>query len=336
MLDRLENDRSLARFAGQFVPLKIITSNNPEWAKWSRLYPIEGGGIPRLYVIRADGEKLFAGIGSLPGDKLPLMMTATLRQAGRSFNDADAVFLEQLVEKSQASLADEKLLEAAITLSAMTKIGSPDKLGSYAKPAIEAAELYEQLVARLEQNAEAAESSLDETSDATDPLESLITLYEVENALKLFPSLKAKAGELGRTLNQLSSLGESTTQAESLVKARVFAAQSNPRFQSRAASAYTSVIRRFPGTRVDELAREELATIKPDAKILATDPESLASMPELRQWSARVGDFSIKARYLQQRDGKVQLQKEDGAKIVVDIAALSDSDQTYLKSQRED
>ena len=45
-------------------------------------YPIDGRGIPRIYVVRADGEMLYGAVGSLPGDELPQMLLATLKQSG--------------------------------------------------------------------------------------------------------------------------------------------------------------------------------------------------------------------------------------------------------------
>src|SRR5688572_22240723 len=58
--ERLSTDRSLAVFAGQFVPLKVTTDGNADWGTWSRKYPVEGNGIPKFYIIRADGTKMFA------------------------------------------------------------------------------------------------------------------------------------------------------------------------------------------------------------------------------------------------------------------------------------
>ena len=86
LLERLQTDRSLARYAGWFVPLKIET-NGAEWAKWSRQYRAEGRGIPIIYVIRADGKQLFSRSGSLPGMELPVMLQQAIAQAGTIYND---------------------------------------------------------------------------------------------------------------------------------------------------------------------------------------------------------------------------------------------------------
>jgi hypothetical protein len=335
LLDRLENDRSLAGFAGQFVPLKIVTDGNPQWSKWARMYPIDGGGIPRLYVVRADGEKLYAAVGSLPGDQLPQMMLATLKQAGRAFSLADAALLEKAVSDTQAALDNGDLLTASLALSAAGKLGSPDELGSYAKTALHAGELYEQLQSEIDTQLERANDQL-VGIESDDPLDSLLAICEAEASYQLFPKLRAKAGTITRDLNKQSRYEESLAQAEALVKARALRSSPNPRLQRRASAAYSAVIRRFPGSRADELARTELAVIDPDATILSTSVASAMaeSRPAFRQWTARSGGFKTTAKYLQQKQGKVQLAKEDGKKIVVDISVLSDEDQAYLRQQR--
>ncbi len=297
------------------------------------MYPVDGNGIPRLYVIRADGEKLYASVGSLSGDKLPQMMQATLQQAGRPFSDADVALLKNAVSGAKSMLDQGNHLGAAAALFAVTKFGSPDDLGSFAEPAITAGQLYQQLLSAIEAQVEDAETKLSVTTEDTDPLDDVIAIYEAEASYKLFPKLKSKASTLTRNLKKQSDYAETLSQADSLVKARLMASSANPRLRSRAPAAYTSVIRRFPGTRVDEMARAELAEIQPEAKILQTKSETPEPTAAFRKWTARNGNFSVTAKYLQQAAGKVQLQKQDGKKIVVDISMLSDEDQAYLKAQ---
>lgn len=335
MLDRLENDRSLARFAGQFVPLKIVTDGNPDWNKWASRYPVDGRGIPRLYVVRADGEKLFGAVGSLPGDQLPQMMLATLRQAGRSLTDAEAELLAQAVDSAQQRLEEGDVLASAHALSAATVIGSPDELSSYAEPALRAGETYRQLQLAIDGKLEEARDAL-VSSSHDQPLDALLVMCEAEAAYQLFPKLKSKAGSITRELKKNSALFEALAQAQSLVKARSLNAAFKKAVRGRAVNAYTAVIRRYPGTPVDELARTELAAIDPDAKVLqsvmeTSESSTASSPPEFRTWTARSGKFTTTAKYLQKKSGKVQLLKQDGQKIVVDIALLSDQDQEFLR-----
>lgn len=316
------------------MPLKIVTDGNPEWNKWASKYPIDGRGIPRLYVVRADGEKLFGAVGSLPGEQLPQMMLAALRQAGRSMSDAEAQSLAQAVDAAQRGLDAGKVLASAHALSAASALGSPDELGSYAEPAVRAGETYKQLQSEIDANVEQAREKL-LTSDNIDPLDALIVVCEAEAAYQLFPQLKSKAGSITRDLKKNSSLSEPLAQAEALVKARSLRSVQKQSVRRRAVNAYTAVIRRYPGSRADEIARAELAEIDPEAKVLQSvmeNPETTSeSGPDFRQWTARSGKFKTMAKFLQQKSGKVQLLKEDGKTIVVDISLLSDDDQAFLR-----
>ena len=91
-----------------------------------------------------------------------------------------------------------------------------------------------------------------------------------------------------------------------------------------------------------EIQRVVDAAVDPEAAIAAELAEAEKSKraaaerktaPQLRVWKARSGTYSTRARYLQQKAGKVQLEQPDKKKIVVDISILSDADQEYLREQ---
>jgi len=117
----------------------------------------------------------------------------------------------------------------------------------------------------------------------------------------------------------------------------VVAASLTPRIRNRAESIYTSVIRRFPNTEADAIARAELAKVAPDSKILNMQSVAPAAGPpqasEFRTWATQKGDFKTRAQYVRQKAGKVQLMKEDGETIVVDIAILSSNDKKYISER---
>lgn len=336
LLDRLQNDRSLSAFAGQFVPLKITTNNNPDWAQWSRKYPMTGNGIPQLYVVRADGEQIYGGAGSLRGDDLPTMLLASLKRSGRAFTSQEAEFLQRTVKASELALQSGDLLKTGVVFSEVGQLGPHDNLGSFAKPALKSKELYVELKKQIDARVAAAKSELLDSNSAK-PLDSLLTVYEAEAVAKLFPRWKSEASSITREIKKQTQYTAQAEQAEAIVRARVVAASLSPRIRNRAESLYTSVIRRFPETEADTLARAELATVAPNAKILSMSPEeikpSTSKAEGLRMWATQKGDFKTRAKYLRQKAGKVQLMKEDGETIVVDIAILSSNDQKYI-SQR--
>lgn len=297
-----------------------------------------GNGIPQLYVVRADGEQIYGGAGALSGDDLPTMLLASLKRSGRAFTNQEAEFLKRTVAASEQALQSGDLLKAAVVLSEIGQLGPQDNLGSFAKPAVRSKELYLELKKQLDSRVAAAKSDLMD-SNAAEPLTPLLTVYEADAVTKLFPKWKSMTSSLTREIKKQAQYAAPAEQAEALVRARVVAASQSPRIRNRAESLYTNVIRRFPSTDVDTVARRELAAVAPDAKILSMQPEDLkqpaAPAAVLRTWATESGDFQTRAKYLRQKAGKVQLLKEDGKTIVVDIAILSLADQKYVSERRE-
>ena len=292
-----------------------------------------GNGIPQLYVVRADGEQIYGNAGSLSGDDLPRMLIASLQQSGRAFSPQELNVLHQALDIADAALQKNEILRAAVALSEVVKIGSPDDLGSYAKPALRAAEIYGRIKKEVDIQIEAARTEISsESSEILMP--ALVRLHEGESIYTLFPKWKPEAVAVTRELKKNHLYPEKSEQAKSLVKARVLAASLTPRLRNRAKSAYATLIRRFPNSEIDSLARNELRAIDPDAKVLNMPLEMpVDTITKFRTWSAKFGNFQVDAKFLQQKSGKVQLQKRDGTKIVVDVASLSESDRDYLLSQ---
>ena len=91
----METDKSLAVFAGQFVPLKLTTDGGADFGKWRRKYPVKGAGIPIVYVVRADGKLLYGQVGAPAGASLQQVLYTALRQSGRSYSNAEVALLKK-------------------------------------------------------------------------------------------------------------------------------------------------------------------------------------------------------------------------------------------------
>ncbi len=324
----------MSAFAGRFVPVKIVTDGNPQWSQWARKYPIDGNGIPRLYVIRADGEMLYGAVGSLPGDQLPKMLIAALDRSGRVFSEPEAQSLSTAVKESKASLEAGDYLRAAIMLSSLNGLGSPENLGSFAGSAMVAGEIYKNLQTLTDEKVAEAQSRLSE-SQVEEPFEAALTLSQAEAACKLFPKLRHKVSSVGREHRKNKDFAEAFAQADALVRARSLRSAPNARVRSRASKAFLDVIVRFPDSPADRLARAEREEIDPGASIPndITKP-SVDSRPEsFRKWTARSGQFSTTAQFVRQAGEKVQLRKKDGKVIWVEISILSNDDQTWLEKK---
>ena len=193
-MNRLNTDRSIGHLTVQFVPLKVATNGEP-WKKWSSRYRHEGDGIPIIYIIRADGEKLYGQSGALPSDQLPRLMMTALESAGRVLNERQVADLTEIVKKSKQALADERHEDAVRELLRSAKIGSVGSIGSYAKVAIESDELVRQCTEQARQIVSASESDL-ETGDAD--FDSVLRLVEAKRVFGRLPTLKANFSSVSR------------------------------------------------------------------------------------------------------------------------------------------
>lgn len=63
----------------------------------------------------------------------------------------------------------------------------------------------------------------------------------------------------------------------------------------------------------------------------ATFPLSLSAAP--RQWTDVSGSFSVKAEFVELKDGQVHLKKDDGEVITVAVSKLSAADRNYLSNR---
>ena len=77
-----------------------------------------------------------------------------------------------------------------------------------------------------------------------------------------------------------------------------------------------TIVRFFPPSQL------ELAEANPTAEIPG---------PEMRTWVDATGKFKVKAKILSFKNGKVELEKEDGMVVTLPSTGLSDADQDYLK-----
>ena len=82
-MKRFREDLQLAPIVAQFVPFHLDTRKQ-EWQAWARKHPHDGNGIPIVYVVRSDGETLYAKTGAPQGDDLPRLLVAQLTRSGKA------------------------------------------------------------------------------------------------------------------------------------------------------------------------------------------------------------------------------------------------------------
>ena len=78
-------------------------------------------------------------------------------------------------------------------------------------------------------------------------------------------------------------------------------------------------------------------TLPPDQIKPAGGPEKKKPAPgaTLRAWSSQGGKFTIKAKFVELKDGSVTLEKEDGQTVAVPLDRLSEADQKLVRQLAE-
>jgi len=326
--ERLTTDRSLAVFAGSFVPLKV-TTGTADWGKWTSKYPVEGNGIPKFYLIRADGTKMFAMQGAPPDGELPKMLAQAVDQSGRIFKDSEIAQLDASVTEAKAAVAAGSMAKAALALSKLSSLGTLGDLKSYSQLAVEADGLVKQVMEGADKAIADAKAKLASPDTAFD---GALTLVEGERAFTSFPKAKAAVVKSLKEAEKNESLAEPFKQARALDRARRLPVTGA--LKSKAIEAYQVVITRFPGTPAEKIAIDELTAIDPSkvaAAQQAAKPVGDGAAEEFRTWTS--GTFKVEAKFIQQKQGFVQLEKRDGKKISVQIEKLSADDQKWLSDK---
>lgn len=258
---RLNTELALQPLLAQFVPVHI-DSTSDEWQEWERKFPSKSDSIPIVYVIRADGESLYAQSGALEGLALGQLLTETLNRSGKLLNEQQLKKMADGV--AEAAHAHEKGEIAEAVLGVMRYANS----GSYAEAALAADALAKKLVDEAHEKIKAADKQLHDESTA---LAGAVELAAVNRLYKKLPGVIKAVKQTSAKHTSEARGRERFAQAELLDKAKAFAEQ---RQTAKAAKAYELVIEKYPDGAAAELARTELAALRPVASAEPTEKRS--------------------------------------------------------------
>jgi hypothetical protein len=323
---RLETDRSLAVFAGQFVPLKLVTANNEDWGQWSRKYKHEGKGIPIIYVVRPDGKQLYGKSGSLEGETLLALLMASVQDAGKILSDAEVALLQQVVAAAESA---EEQVDMASALAPVLKISKTGQLQSYSELATKVNEFFNDFTTT-------AQTSIDEALAAVESgnprFEDVYTLVAAQESYKQFPQFSDSLKKIRRALSRPAEIKVTALQATALYRARSLADSPAKSTRNRARAALQRISTKYPGTQVDKLAQAELAEIGPRAK---PEPKrDVAKLEPFRTWTDTTGKFAQEAQLVEFAGGIATLKKRDGTEVKIPEKRLSEADRKHLEDRR--
>ena len=249
---RMETDAALRPLLAQFVPLHLDVAS-PEWQDWARRFPVQANAIPLVYVIRADGETLYAQSGAPQGEALPQLLTEMRAQSGTLLNARQSERLTEALEKAKAALAEGDIGRA---VAAIAPVAEND---SFAAPAAEA----RQIVATLTEQGQAAVAEAEQRLASSDEaLAGALSLVEVVRQYKKLPAVVKQAAEIKKTASRDPAVRLLFSQAAALDKARGLEAAQKP---ERAAEAYRAAIKKYPDTAAAAHAQERLDVLAASA-----------------------------------------------------------------------
>jgi len=327
LLERLQKDQSLARYAGWFIPLKIET-NGSEWGKWVSRYQHEGNSIPIVFVVRADGQQLYGKSGSLPGPELPMMIEQVLAQAGKIYNEQQLEILKSSLEKAKQNLAAGDTGGAVRELTKIGKLGTPGSLGSYAQAAVEADSFAKKLIEEAQTALKAANDQL--TQEAT-RLEGALALAEAKRIYGALPPLNKEVAAATAAARKDPNVRDTLRLAEQLDEARD--QLKKPATQRRAVTALNRIVADNPGTPAAKLAADWL-----QAENISAPTADVAKT--FHAWTSDRGT-AIEAALVDFGYGEpaaraapyVVLEKRDGQRLQVPLDRLSAESQEVAKDE---
>lgn len=325
-MGRLTSDRSVAPVAAQFVLLKIDTQSD-EWQTWARKHSSPGGAIPIIFVVRADGEKLYGESGSKQGPELPLFLRQQLASAGTILSDQQVATIKSALDDAHEAIGDGDSAAAVRRLESLRKIGPPGKLGSYATVALEADSLYAKLIEEGREALVAAQQQL----EGDEPFAGVLGVIAANRTYGAMPDLKKDLGSAERDLSRNPQHKDLVAPAQSLDRALALVGQKNAQARRSGTTMLGAVVTRYPGTPAAAMAEAKLAELGVEvaaAQVAAQSGD--AESPSSRTWTDATGQFRVEAELLAVADGKVQLKKSDGSVVSVPLEKLSQADRDFL------
>jgi hypothetical protein len=242
---RLKSDASLRPIVAQFVPLEI-DSSAPEWSAWSRKFPSEGATIPKVFIVRADGELLYGKSGT--PDELGQFLVAYRKQAGAALTARQAKDLPAALEKSKKAQADGDMP------AAMREIGKFAAVNSYAGVVVEGKELAGKMLEEAKEELKKAEEQIASSDEALSGAVALLRIIRVYQPFKDFVKSAGQArAKLQKENRELLTLAGQIDAAAKLESTKAF---------DRATKAYQGIIERNPDTPAAKLAQERLDAIE--------------------------------------------------------------------------
>jgi hypothetical protein len=289
-------------------------------------YGSPGNMLPYVYVVRADGEKLFSHSGMMELPEIREMLSAQAGKAGKNLTPKEKALLQKALDGAKRAQKSGDLAEAVRSLLPLKRLGPLGELPCYTSQGSEANKLVADLIEEGKKAFKEVEEGL---ADGAPTLEAVLAYVKARRTFAALPALKVEVGAAARKYDHRRDLADLLHQAEALDRAQVAAASG--RDPKKAADAFRKIAATYPDTDTAKLAAAELKKLAGDDAEAGDDDAPKAGH---RTWTDTAG-HTLKARCRGVADGKVALESGDGRVVKVPLEKLSDADRKFLKSQEE-
>ncbi|QDT15678.1 thioredoxin family protein [Alienimonas californiensis] len=169
--DELTSATPAAKVAENFVVLLMDTDQTPSWPAWDQQFPNDGGGVPKVYVVRADGTSMYAGSGK-PSD-LDKFLSRYLDGNGKVYLGKDLAQLNRDVRSMNRLARRDRAAYVKMVADYSATL-------SFAAPVAQFVDAAEELASEAEQELTAAAETLeDPAAPAEKRLDAALALHEL-------------------------------------------------------------------------------------------------------------------------------------------------------------
>ena len=107
-MKRFGTDPQLQKYSEWFIPLKLDVSSD-QWKSFRKTYKHDGGSTPYVFIVRADGEKLYGSGKRISAEELYSIVEDSISKAGRVFSTPQVSALNAAAESAFMATGDETI-----------------------------------------------------------------------------------------------------------------------------------------------------------------------------------------------------------------------------------
>ena len=186
----------------QVVPIKLDTGSEA-WRTWARKHKAEGKGIPIVYVVRADGETLYANSGTLNDNQLKTLLTAAMNNAGLVLGEKDVQTLTEVANQFRQFRLNGDPKSALKSLKqAKRYLGKSGQVSSYAKPAIDLHQEIQLLVQAANDSINQVASQIEKAKEQSEA-EQIRAIQKYLGVKEQYTDLRSSKSELAKIQSSL-------------------------------------------------------------------------------------------------------------------------------------